>query len=80
VLLGKGNAHQPQLAQPAHDLVRERLRAVELLGHRRDLLAGELAHRPLDQAVIVGQVEVHARGILTEEVASARGAARRAIL
>ena len=51
--------HQPELAELAHDLVRERLRGVELAGDGRDALARELAHRALDQRVIVGEVEVH---------------------
>jgi hypothetical protein len=43
-----------------HDRVGERLRAVELLGHGRDLGLGEVAHRPADELMIVRQVEVHA--------------------
>ncbi len=42
------------------DLVGEGLRAVELLGHRRDLALGELPHGAADQLVLGGEVEVHA--------------------
>src|SRR5204862_3351739 len=61
VVLGEGNAHEVELAEPAHDVVGEGLRAVELLGDRCDLATREVANGALDQAVLVGQVEVHAR-------------------
>ena len=51
---------RPELAELLDDLVRERLRAVELLRDRRDLLLGEVAHRAPDQLVVVGEIEVHA--------------------
>src|SRR5690606_12967535 len=50
---------QPELAQPRDDLVREALLAIELLGHGRDLLLGEVADRAADQVVLGRQVEVH---------------------
>ena len=42
-LLGERDPHPPELAHLGHDLVGEALLAVELLGHRRDLLHGEVA-------------------------------------
>ena len=42
------------MAQAADDLVRKGVRPVELLGRRRDLLLGEVAHGALQQTVIVG--------------------------
>ena len=60
VLLRERDAHQPEVAELAHDLVGERLRAVQLLGDRRHLGRGEVAHRPAQQLVIIRQVEVHA--------------------
>src|ERR1700691_6765547 len=65
VLLGKWNAHQPQATELGDDLIRERLRAIELLAHRRRLADGEFAHGAADQLVVGAEVEVH-RGILTE--------------
>jgi hypothetical protein len=62
-ILGERDAHPPQLPHPAHELVGEGLRAVELLGHRRDLLAREVADGLLELAGVVGQVEVHGRQI-----------------
>jgi hypothetical protein len=59
VLLGERDPHEPELAQLGDDLVREALLAVELLGHRRDLVAGEVADGLLDEAVVVGEVEEH---------------------
>ena len=54
VLLGERDAHQVELAEAADDRVRERMRAVELLGHRRDLLLGKLADGVPQQAVLIG--------------------------
>ncbi len=54
VLLGKRDPHQVELAQPADDVVRERVRPVELLGDGRDLLLGELADGSLQETVMVG--------------------------
>ena len=59
VLLRERDPHQPELAELAHDLVRERLRPVELAGDRRDPRLRELAHRALQQRVVVGEIEVH---------------------
>ena len=59
VLLGEGDPHQVQRAELADDLVGEGLRAVELLGDRRDLALGELADGAADQLVIGREVEVH---------------------
>ena len=61
VLLREGDAHHAQLAELRDDLVREALLAVELLGHRRDLLLGEVAHGAADEVVVGGEVEVHGR-------------------
>ena len=59
VLLGERDAHQPQLAHLRHQLVWEGLGAVELLGDGADLVAREVAHRVADQALFVGEREVH---------------------
>ncbi len=61
VLLRERDAHQVQLAQLAHDLVREGLRAVELLGDGGDLALGEFPDGAADQLVVWGEVEVHGR-------------------
>ena len=52
VLLGERNPHQAQRAELGDDLIWKRLRAIELLGHRRHLALGELAHRAADQLVV----------------------------
>ncbi len=63
VLLGVGDAHQPELAELRDDLVREPLLAVELLGDGLHLLLREVAHQAADVLLFVGQVELHeARG------------------
>ena len=62
VLLGEGDAHQPELAHLRDELVGEGLGAVELLGDRRDLLAGEVADGVAQQPLLVGQLEVHRGG------------------
>jgi len=62
VLLGKRDAHQPELAHLRDQLVWERLRPVELLGDRPDLLAGEIADGVAQQPLLVGQIEVHGAG------------------
>ena len=49
------------VAELSDELVREALLAVQLLGDGRDLVGREVAHGALDQAVVVGEVEVHAR-------------------
>ena len=59
VLLGERDPHQAEVAELGDDLVREALLAVELLGDRRDLALGEVAHGAPDQLVVVGEVEVH---------------------
>ena len=59
VLLGEGDAHEAQLAEPADDVVGEALFLVELLRDRGDLALGEVAHGALDEPVLVGEVEVH---------------------
>ncbi len=53
VLLGEGDAHQAELAHLGHELVGEGLGPVELLGHRRDLVASEVANGVSDQALLV---------------------------
>jgi hypothetical protein len=58
-LLREGDPHPAELAHPRDQVVGEGLRPVELLGHRRDLLVGELANGLLEQAVVVGEVEEH---------------------
>ena len=60
VLLGERDAHEPELAELADDLVGEALLAVELLRDGRDLVAGEVPDQLLDRPVVVGQLEVHA--------------------
>ena len=56
---GNGIPIQPELAHLAHELQREGLRAVELLGDRRDLAHGEVADGAAQQLGLVVQVEVH---------------------
>ncbi len=72
VLLGEGDAHQAQRAELGDDLIGEGLRAVELLGDRRDLALGELAHGAADQLVVGGEVEVHRRASLAGARAQAQ--------
>jgi len=47
VLLRKRDAHQVELAEPADDVVGKGVCAIELLGHRRDLLFREVANGAL---------------------------------
>ena len=61
VLLRDRHAHQPELGQLGHELVREALLAVELLGDRRHALERELPHGVAQQLVLGREVEVHAR-------------------
>ena len=53
VLLGEGDSHQAELAHLLDELVGEELLAVELLGDRRDLLAGEVADGVAQQPLLV---------------------------
>ena len=57
--------HQIERAETLDDLVGELLRAVELLGDRRDLLLGELAHGLAQQPVVVREVEMHIACVAT---------------
>jgi hypothetical protein len=59
-VLREWDPHQPELSELRDDLVRERLRAVELLRDRRHLALGELADGAADQLVVGREVEVHA--------------------
>ena len=52
VLLRDRDAHQPELGQLLHELVREALLAVELLGDRRNLRLAEVAHRAAQQLLL----------------------------
>ena len=64
VLLGERDAHQARASPSlAHDLVGEALLAVQLLGDRRHLLRAKSRDGALDQAVVVGEVEVHGRDL-----------------
>ena len=58
VLLRDRHPHQAELGQLGHELVREAVLAVELLGDRRDLLLGELAHGAPDELVLLREVVV----------------------
>jgi hypothetical protein len=58
-LLGVGDAHPAQLRHLGHDLVREALVAVEILGHRGDLALCEIAHSALQELRTVIEVELH---------------------
>ena len=66
VLLRERDAHQAELAHLRDELVGKRLGAVELLGDRRHLVAGEVAHGVAQQPLLVGEVEVHGAGSLGE--------------
>ena len=59
VLLGDRHAHQPEPGELLDDLVREPLLAIELLGHRLDLLDREAPHRLAEELVLRLEVEVH---------------------
>src|SRR4051812_24588029 len=59
VLLGIGDSHQPEPAELLHDLVREALLAVELLGDRPHLLLGEVANEAPDVLLLGAELEVH---------------------
>ena len=61
VLLRERDPHQPELAHLRDDLVGEALRPIQLLGHRPDLVAGEVPHGVPQQPLLVAQLEVHAR-------------------
>ena len=53
VLLRERDPHQAELAHLRDELVGERLGPVELLGDRRDLVAGEVADRVAQQPLLV---------------------------
>ena len=74
VLLREGDPHQVERAELRDDLVRERLRAVELLGDGRDLALGEFAHGAPDQLVVGRRGRSPSRGILTWRGAPRDGA------
>jgi hypothetical protein len=61
VLLRERDPHQAEAAELLDDLVGEGLGAVEVTRNRRDLGAGELADGFAQQALLVGEVEVHTR-------------------
>ena len=69
---GNGIPIQPELAHLRHELVGERLRAVQLLGDRLDLLKREVADRPLQQLRVVVEFEVHRRAMLRASSTSSR--------
>ena len=70
VLLRDRHAHQPELGELGHQLVREAFLAVELLGDGRDLLQRELAHRVAQQLVLRFEVEVHAANLCASSTIS----------
>ena len=55
VLLGDRHSHQAELRELGDELVREAVLPVELLGHRRDLLLGEVADRAPDELLLFGE-------------------------
>ena len=57
---GIGRPINPSSAELGHELVREARLAVELLGHGRHLLPGELAHGVSDELLLLREIEVHA--------------------
>ena len=78
VLLGDRRAEVADLAQLARQLAVETGRAVVLPDPRDDLLVGEFARRFGDQALLVGQLEVHlAPSRLSSFKALAPGSPRR---
>ena len=77
VLLGERDPHQAELAHLRDQLVGERLRAVELLGDGRDLVAGEVADGVAQQPLLVGELEVHAAAQTTRLRRRATPPARR---
>jgi hypothetical protein len=46
------DAHESELRQLGDDLVGEAVLPVELLGHGRDALAGEVAHGPAQELLL----------------------------
>ena len=56
-LLGRGEAHQPEVAHLVHDVGREVVVLVPLRGVRRDLGQGELADALAEGLVLGGQLE-----------------------
>ena len=61
VLLGGGEAEEPELAHLLHDVDREVVLAVPLRRVRRDLGLRELADAATELLVLTGQLERHAR-------------------
>ena len=62
VLLGEGDAEQPEVAHAAHDVDREVVIAVPRLGVRRDLGLGEVTHDRAQRVVLLGELHVHGWG------------------
>ena len=58
---GKGMPIMPSAPRRVDELVRERLRAVQLRGLRSDLALRELARGATDQLVLGGKVQLHGR-------------------
>src|SRR5581483_7569831 len=61
VLLRDRDAHQAELGELAHELVREAPLAIELLGDRLDPRLRELPYRSAQELLLVGQLVVHAK-------------------
>ena len=76
VLLRERDPHPAELAELADDLVRERLRPVELAGDRGDLALGEVADGLAERLVLFGQVEDHAANELSHSSSSTSTAPR----
>jgi hypothetical protein len=68
ILLRDRDAHQPELGELRHEVVRKAPFAVELLGDRRDASLGELAHGAAQQLLLVAQLVVHARLVASSAI------------
>ena len=60
VVLGDRDAHDAELGQAGHDVVRKAVLPVELRGDRRDLRLRELPHGAPEELAVLAEIEVHA--------------------
>src|SRR5207302_1102378 len=64
VLRWEGQREQVLLAEELDDVPGELAAGVDVRGARRDLVAGEIAHRLADHRLLVVEADIHGRAML----------------
>src|SRR6202042_3532639 len=72
-VLGKRDPHPAERRHLRDEFIRERLRAIELAGDRRNLLPRELTNGPLQQLGLVVEQEVHGGELYRSFIRSPNG-------